>query len=180
MRNFHCANMSISFIGITERSGRWVGGFTVQICLFLRLYYRNGKHHWTRPRQLPPVENRLDQQPQHQKNPHQRNNNTAREMVSTSSFRFYLIPPSTRCGKVMFSVMPVSQSVQEQWGFTKWPLWTCSNVFNWDLPHPGLFKLLHYVTLTSISKRTVALRMKRLLVNLKFAHMLDVCIDASC
>ena len=47
-------------------------------------------------------------------------------------------------------------------------------------PSPDLFKRLHYVVLTPISKRAAGLRMKGLLVNLKFAHMLDVCIDAGC
>ena len=47
-------------------------------------------------------------------------------------------------------------------------------------PPPELFKRLHYVALTPISKREAGLRMKGLLVNLKFAHMLDVRRGTGC
>ena len=186
MQNFHWANMSILFIVTTQKEWQLSRGFTVLICLFLRHYYRNRKHHWTRPRQLPPVANRLDQQPQRQRNSHQRNNNnqvTARKMVSTPSFVSYLDSVYYRRNAVwegnVFShacQSVCSRAVEVHYV----PTLDLFKRVQLGSPHPGLFKLLHYVSLTPISKRAAGLRMKGLLVNLKFAHMLDVCIDAGC
>ena len=48
-------------------------------------------------------------------------------------------------------------------------MWTYSNLFPCPPPSPDLFKLVHYVVHTSVSKRAIGIRLKGLLVfNFKY------------